>query len=205
MVPVLGAQGLGEFEIRLRTRRSPQGNGALKLRYGRRHVALVPHLSQRKIEVVLRGARQRVGIIRRHSAVVRSVIVLMMLRQCGQQVARRRPPLNPVVRHHHMHDVLRAPFRHVARRAVPRIRVPACLHQRRERSGVARPADGVIMFGRLFAVWNVVRVVAGSARQFAAAFQIAGGFAHSRNGAGGFKTGFFFRPRRLVEIEYEGR
>ena len=76
-----------------------------------------------------------------------------MLGKRRGEIARRRTALNLVIGHHHMHDVLRAPRRHVAAHAIVRRRVPR----------VAAEADGDDAGEPRIFLQRLMRIVAGAA------------------------------------------
>ncbi len=100
------------------------------------------------------------GVIKSYLAMV---IFLGFLERLGR-VTSRLIPLNVVVRHHCVHDVLRSPLGHMAldTRAAPRG------HFRLMRACVTIPAHGRVMLSGLLSARNRVRIVAGGARHLAA-------------------------------------
>src|SRR5579885_527834 len=174
-------------------------DGRRQLRDSLDQIAFLLHLRDSQVQIVFRRMRQGSWIIQNHAP----AICVFPLRSLGQQIARRLSALDVMVRHNRMYDILRAPLRHVATRAISRSRMSARIDLLRQSRRVALEAYAVVMAYRRFAPRRIVRIVASRAHHPAITFQEASRAPQTISRTDQFELVVTTRFWRVVEIQNE--
>jgi hypothetical protein len=96
-----------------------------------------------------------------------------------EEIPRRLPSLDVVIRHHDMNHVLRAPFRHMAAQTIAGRRVPSVANELFDPVLMACLTNRDVLTLRGFPSQDVMRVVAGGASQLTGRLLKARGLAQS--------------------------
>ncbi len=128
----------------------------------------------------------------------------MAFGEVGQQVARWRPSLDQMVRHHHVNYILGPALRHVTGDAIFGPWMRASRDKLAKSSGVALAAHLRVMADGSFGAWDAMRVVAGLAGQRSLTFAKTDGFSEPVGGtADNFKLVVVSGAGRMIEGQFE--
>ncbi len=171
----------------------------IRTRTNLRHGQVEIHL-----EIILRRGRHspRLGIVKRDLAPIRLAMNFFSL---GQQIASGPAPLNVVIGHHRVHDVVSPALRHMAPQAIGRTGVPLRLHQPLKRGAVAIAADFHSRGFGFFPVANIMRIVTTRAGELPIAFTKTGRLPKPVGRMRDLECVVTARARREIEMKHEVR